>query len=441
MLGYVRLIKNAQERGPKNASPQRLSVKSPHPANMVRDILLVESYRSAMKVPITPALLLAAFSLVMSGCESVAESDGKLQDPGHSESHGDSHSEPHGEGGHHAIHKVIATSPLKKSVISTQQYVCQIHSCKHIEIRALEGGYLEEVRINEGQLVKKGELMFKILPTLYQARLDAEIAEANRIEIELQNAQNLLDRNIVSPQELQIKKAEFAKVRAQVALAEAELDFTKIKAPFDGIVDRQLVQLGSLIEEGEVLTTFSDNSLMWVYFNVPESRYLEYKRQLDLDQAAGNGEEHLQIELRLANGEIFQQLGTIGAIEADFDNTTGNIAFRADFPNPTGLLRNGQTGTILIHRTLEDAIVIPQRATFEILAKRYAYVIDKDNVVHQRDITIRAEQEDIFVIEEGLQEGDKIILEGIRQVRDGDTIDYEFQSPEKVLSNLKFHAE
>lgn len=407
-----------------------------------------------MKITTTVALALALLTLVItSGCESMAESHEEPHETAHSESHedshgdshgdahGDTHAESHGEGGHHAIHKIVATSPVRKDVISTQQYVCQIHSCKHIEIRALEGGYLEEVRINEGEMVKKGELMFKIVPTLYQAKLDSEIAEANRIEIELQNAQNLLDKNIVSPQELAIKKAELAKVKAKVALAEAELNFTNVRAPFEGIVDRQLAQLGSLVEEGEVLTTFSDNSVMWVYFNVPEARYLEYKRQLDLDKAAGNGEEHLQVELKLANSEIFPQPGKIGAIEADFNNTTGNIAFRADFANPTGLLRNGQTGTILIHRTLKDVIVIPQRATYEILAKQYAFVIDKDNIVRQRDIEIQSEQDDIFVIKKGLEEGDKIILEGIRQVRDGDHIEYEFQKPEDVLGNLKYHAE
>ncbi len=394
-----------------------------------------------MKATTTAALVLALFALVITGCESMAESHEEHHDAEHAESHSDSHAESHSEGGHHAPHKIIVTSPLKKDVISTQQYVCQIHSCKHIEIRALEGGYLEEVRINEGQQVQKGDLMFKIVPTLYQAKLDSEIAEANRIEIELKNAQNLLDKNIVSPQELAIKKAELAKVNAKVALAEAELNFTNVRAPFEGIVDRQLVQLGSLVEEGEVLTTFSDNSTMWVYFNVPEARYLEYKRQLDRDKASGNNEEHLQVELKLANSEIFPQPGKIGAIEADFNNTTGNIAFRADFANPTGLLRNGQTGTILIHRTLKDVLVIPQRATFEILAKRYAFVVDEDNVVRQRDITIQSEQDDIFVIKEGLQEGDKIILEGIRQVRDGDKIEFEFESPEDVLGNLKYHAE
>ncbi len=149
----------------------------------------------------------------------------------------------------------------------------------------------------------------------------------------------------------------------------------------------------------------------------------------------------LQIELVLANDSTFQQRGKIGAIEADFNNETGNIAFRADFPNPNGLLRHGQTGTVLIHRVLKNAIVIPQRATFEILAKRYAYVVGEDDVVHQREIVIQNEMDDIFVIEEGLEEGEKIVLEGIRQVRDGEKVEYEFRDPDEVLGHLKYQAE
>jgi len=331
---------------------------------------------------------------------------------------------------------ILVTSPLRKDVISTQPYVCQIHSCQHIEVRALEGGYLEKIAVKEGQAVKKGELMFKILPTLYQAKLDSEEAEVQRVQIEMENAEALLRKGYVSQPEIALKRADVAKAKAKLALARAELSFTNVVAPFDGIVDRQRNQLGSLIAEGDILTTLSDNSLMWVYFNVPEAQYLQYKAELDSNHA-----DHLQIELKLANGKIFPQQGKIGAIEADFNNTTGNISFRSDFPNPTGLLRNGQTGTILMHTALPNVVVIPQRATFEILAKRYAFVVGDDNVVHQRDITIQTAQDDIFVIEEGLKENDKIILEGIRQVRDGDKIEYEFRAPEEVLSNLKYHAE
>src|SRR4029077_17127884 len=182
-----------------------------------------------------------------------------------------------------------------------------------------------------------------------------------------------------------------------------------VKAPFDGIVDGLHHQQGSLIQEGEILTTLSDNSVMWVYFNVPEKQYLQY-------MASPNEEkENLKIELLLASGDKFDHLGKIGAIEADFNNETGNISFRADFPNPDHLLRHGQTGTVLISRVQKDSLVIPQRATFEILQKRYVFVIDNEGVAHQREIVPNDELDDLFVIKSGLSVDDKIVLEGIRQ--------------------------
>ncbi|MBV8233580.1 MAG: efflux RND transporter periplasmic adaptor subunit [Planctomycetaceae bacterium] len=341
----------------------------------------------------------------------------------------------HKEEPHQEHHKIVVTSPEAQAVIITQQYVCQIHSQRHINVRALEGGYLQEISVKEGQAVKKGDSMFKIVPTLYQAKLDAESAEARLAQLEFNNTKKLFEQKVVSQNEVQLLDAKLAKAQAKAKLAGAELNFTNVRAPFDGIVDRLHEQLGSLVKEGDILTTLSDNSLMWVYFNVPEARYLEYMADL------GKNKEIGQIELVLANGNKFQQFGKIGAIEAQFNNETGNIPFRADFPNPDGLLRHGQTGTVLIHRVLKDAIVIPQRATFEILDKRYAYVVGKDDVVHQREIVIQNEMDDIFVIKRGLGVDDRIVLEGIRQVRDGEKVEYEFSRPEVVIAGLKNRAE
>tara|TARA_R110002073_G_scaffold115759_5_gene253871 strand:+ start:6032 stop:7261 length:1230 start_codon:yes stop_codon:yes gene_type:complete len=352
-------------------------------------------------------------------------------------SHGEeSHQADHHEGHqteHHGEHKIVVTSPVAKDVVSTQQYVCQIHSWRHIEVRALEGGYLETIAIQEGQRVKQGELLFKILPTLYEARLESDMAEAQLAQIELQNTERLFEQNIVAQPEVALAKAKLAKAQAKVNLAQAELNFATIRAPFDGIVDKQHEQQGSLIEEGDVLTTLSDNSTMWAYFNVPEARYLQYEATPDKD--------NVKVELVLADGNKFPHAGTIGAIEADFNNETGNIAFRGDFPNPQHLLRHGQTGTVLLSRVVANAIVIPQRATFEILAKRYTFVVGDDGIAHQREIVVQSEQDDIYLIKDGLDVNEKIVLEGIRQVRDGEHVQYEFQAAEDVLDNLKYHAE
>lgn len=277
--------------------------------------------------------------------------------------------------------------------------------------------------------------MFTVMPVLYQARLEAELAEAHLAQLEYNFSKKLFEDKVVSQNEVALNLAKVKKTEAKVKQAQAELNFATVKAPFDGIVDRLQHQQGSLVEEGECLTTLSDNSVMWVYFNVPEARYLEYMAELRQNQ------DDLQVELVLADGSKFPQVGRIGAIEADFNNQTGNIPFRADFPNPDRLLRHGQTGNILIHRVVTDAIVIPQRATFEILNKRYVFVVDQDDVAHQREIAIENELEDIFVLKKGLNVDEKIVLEGVRQVRDGDKVEYDALHSDQVVANLKYHAE
>jgi membrane fusion protein (multidrug efflux system) len=335
----------------------------------------------------------------------------------------------------HEENKIVVTSPQAQDVIITQQYVCQIHSRRHIEVRALDEGYLEEIHVKEGQSVKQGEVMFKVVPVLYRAKYEAEKAEAKFAEVEFKNAKKLCEQKVVSDQEVALYEAKLAKAQAKVQLAEAELNFTIVKAPFDGIMDRLRQQQGSLVKKEEVLTTLSDNSVMWVYFNVPEARYLEYMG------SRGQDKESNQIELVLANGTKFPETGKIGAIEAQFNNETGNIPFRADFRNPDGLLRHGQTGNVLIHRSLKNAVVIPQRATFEVLDKRYVYVVGEDHVARQRLITVAHEKDDIFIIDKGLDVNDKIILEGIRQVTEGQHVEFEFRKPEEALANQKNHAE
>ena len=339
------------------------------------------------------------------------------------------------EEAHHEVHKITATSPMAKDVIITQEYVCQIHSQRHIDVRALDDGYLEAIPIKEGQSVRAGALMFQIVPVLYKAELAAEVAERDLAQLELGYTQTLADKQGVSQKEVQLYKAKLARSQAKVDLAQAKLNFAAVKAPFDGIIDRLKEQQGSLVKEGDKLTELSDNSLMWVYFNVTEKRYLEYMAE------TGQNKQSPDIELMLANHAKFPQIGKIGAIEANFNNETGNIAFRADFANPDGLLRHGQTGTVLINRTLKGAIVIPQRATFENLAKRYVYVIDKDDKVHQREIVIEHELDDVFVVGKELDVNEKIVLEGIRQVREGEKVEFDFRPPTEVMANQKNRAE
>jgi membrane fusion protein (multidrug efflux system) len=328
----------------------------------------------------------------------------------------------------------LVTSPISMDTSFIKEYVCQIHSINHIEVRAMEKGYLQKIFVDEGQFVHRGQRLFQILPTLYEAEYQKAQAEINFAKIEYENTKQLADSNIVAPNELAMIMAKLDKAKAELALAQAHLQFTDIRAPFDGIIDRLHVRIGSLVDEGELLTSLSDNSQMWVYFNVPEVEYLDYKENVASDST-------LRVNLIMANGKLFKHPGVVETIQADFNNETGNIAFRATFRNPEGLLRHGETGNIELRVPLENALIIPQKATFEILEKKYVFVIDKDNSVKTREITVSAEMEDLYAVTNGLDGSEKILLEGLRKVKENDLIKFEYQEPAVVMANLKVYAE
>jgi membrane fusion protein (multidrug efflux system) len=330
--------------------------------------------------------------------------------------------------------KYLVTSPLKADTTVTKDYVCQIRAIRHIEMRAQQRGYIQNIYVDEGQSVREGQVMFQIMPKLYEAELQKAQAEASFVGIEYKNTKRLADSNVVAPNELAMVNAKLDKAKAEVALAQVHLGFTKIKAPFTGIMDHFQVRLGSLVDEGDLLTTLSDNSKMWVYFNVPEAEYLDYKaKQTDTRK--------MQVKLRMANNELFDHPGVVETIEADFDNETGNIAFRATFPNPKGLLRHGETGNIEMTIPLRNALIIPQKATFEILEKKYVYVVGADNKVHSREVSVAAEMPDLYVIGNGLKDGERFLLEGIRKVKDGDKIQFQYEGPQSVIPKLRVYAE
>ncbi|PQJ12253.1 efflux RND transporter periplasmic adaptor subunit [Flavipsychrobacter stenotrophus] len=329
--------------------------------------------------------------------------------------------------------KLLVTSPLKMDTTLVKEYVCQIRSISHIELRAQERGYLQKIFVDEGQFVKKGQLLFQIMPKLYEAELQKAQAEARFAEIEYQNTKKLADDNVVAPNELAMAKAKLDKAKADISLSQVHLQFTEIRAPFDGIIDRFMVRQGSLVGEGDLLTTLSDNSKMWVYFNVPEAEYLDYKTDPRKDTT--------KVSLVMANNEVFEYPGVVGTIEADFNNETGNLPFRATFPNPKGLLSHGETGNIRMLVPLKNAMIIPQKATFEVLDKKYVYVVDKDNRVKSREITIGADMEDLYAVSAGIAETDKILLEGIRKVKNNDKISFDYQNPRLVMSQLKLPSE
>lgn len=328
----------------------------------------------------------------------------------------------------------VVTNPVMIDTSFTKQYVAQIRSIRNIEIRAQEKGFLQNIYVDEGQFVKAGQVLFRIMPKAYEAELYGAQAEEKAAEIDFTNARTLAGKNIVSKNEQALAQAKLDKAKAEVALAKLHLSFTEIKAPFDGTIDRIPKKLGSLIDDGELLTSLSDNSQMFAYFNVSEPEYLDYETNV-------KGRAQTKVGLLLANGSTFKEKGNVEVIESEFDNETGNIAFRARFPNPAKLLRHGETGKVLMESPLPNVIVIPQKATYEIQDKKYVFVVDKNNVVSSREITIKGEVPDLYMIESGITVNDKILLEGVQKVKENDKIHFDYKSPKEVIAHLRLKAE
>jgi membrane fusion protein (multidrug efflux system) len=323
---------------------------------------------------------------------------------------------------------------MRKDTETIKSFVAQVRSIQHIELRALEKGYLQGIFVDEGRYVEKGAKLFQLMPMLYQAEVQKANAEAELSQIEMKNTKLLADKGVVSPNELALSKAKLDKAKAQLSLAAAHRSLTEIRAPFSGLVGRFQVRMGSLVNEGDLLTTLSDNSSVWVYFNVSEAEYLDYKSRQGGDNSA-------PVKLLMANGEVFDQEGKVETIEADFNNETGNLAFRATFPNPKGLLRHGETGKVLMSVLLKNALLVPQKATFDVLDRKFVFVLDEKGVVRSRPITVSAELPQVYVVGSGLSEGDRILVDGLRKVRDGASIEADYRAPADVFSHLEVPAE
>lgn len=332
---------------------------------------------------------------------------------------------------HHTETATYAVSlPISQDTTINKEYIAQIRAHQHLEIRALDEGYLQKIYVDEGQFVRKGQLLFQLLPIVYLAEKQKAQAELSRVEIEYQNTKTLADSNIVSKNELALAKANLDKAKAELMLADAHLQFTQIKAPFDGIVGRfNEVRQGSLLEEGALLTTLSDNSKMWVYFNVPEAFYLGFIRKHDLRK------EKEKVQLELADGGLYESAGIIETIESDFNNETGNISFRATFQNPKAILRHGQTGKILMPLHLPNVLLIPQKATFEVLDKKFVFVV-KNGTIDARQISIDNEMPHLYEVTEGLTDKDTVLMDGLRKVKKGDRIDPKFIRQAEIIREL-----
>lgn len=337
----------------------------------------------------------------------------------------------------------ITTQAIALDTVFAREFVAEIQSMQHVEIRSRINGFLEKIHADEGAEVKAGQLLFSLGNRAYkealrkaQAMRQSAEAEAKMAEMDLANTRLLAEKKIVSQTELNMATAKLeaalAKIeeaKAEVSAAELTLSFSEIRAPFSGILNREPLKVGSMIEEGDLLTTLSSNHDVFTYFNVSEKEYLEWMHRKD-DQWKKN------LSLILADGRLHQHKGVIETAETVVDKATGSIAFRARFPNPGHLLKHGASGKVLVYESLKNALVVPQKSTFDVQDKTYVFVVDEEGTIRRRAIQTQLRLGHLYVVESGLSTEDQLIYEGVQLLKEGQKVQTQLMPMRQIIPTL-----
>ena len=323
------------------------------------------------------------------------------------------------------------------------EYVSEINARQYIEVRARVKGFLESINVDEGKYVPKGTVMFNISDAEYtaslarmQAVLKNVVAEKKALELDMERVKMLVDSNVISNTELKILKAKVESLNARIeeeqsniTHAEVTLSYTKIRAPYDGIINRIPLKVGSLVDEGTLLTSLSDNSEVFAYFKVSEREYLDYIVHRD------DTTRKRYVDLILADGSLHPFKGRVETIEGEMDPSTGSIAFRARFPNPNRILKHGASGKVRLTRYISNRILIPQKATFDIQDKHFVFVVDSNNRVFMKSFMPQQRISHFYVMESGLSLNETILYEGNQNVRDSMEITPRFVPMREILDH------
>jgi RND family efflux transporter MFP subunit len=335
--------------------------------------------------------------------------------------------------------EVEVTNVLQKDVPIYSEWVGTTDGLVNAKIRAQVTGYLAKQDYKEGSQVKKGDLLFEIDPRPFKAALDqaeAQLAQAKaklgKTELDVKRYTPLARESAISQQELDdaiqanlAAKAGVESAQATVEQARLNLSFTRITSPIDGIAGTANAQIGDLVGPSQIgeLTTVSTVNPIKVYFPISEQEYMEAARDMAKAGRSLNEPAKTDLELILADGSVFPQKGTFSFAERQVDVKTGTIRVAALFPNPGDILRPGQFARVrALRQVKKDALLIPQRAVTELQGKFLVAVVGADNKVSIRPVKAANRVDSLWVIDEGLKPGDRVVVEGVQKVKEGQAV-------------------
>ena len=300
----------------------------------------------------------------------------------------------------------------------------QIQSESAIDIYPRATGYVQKIYVQEGDNVKKGSPILKISDADYLQTVNSAKAAFDNAQLEVTKLNPLVEKGIISPLQLKTAQSNVKAAEAAYENATINLGYTLIKSPVSGVIGRISLREGSLLTAGIAtpITSVASSGDVFAYFSFDEKFLLQFSDST----AGGNLKQKVSklppVELALANGQIYEHKGKVELGSSLIDPATGSLQMKGVFPNPDAILRSGSTGTIRIPTFYKNSILVPQKATYDVQDKKMIFTVDSANIVHATNIKVLNNTSDTFIVT-GLNEGDKIVLDGIGKVKDGDKIE------------------
>ena len=306
-----------------------------------------------------------------------------------------------------------------KTVTAYTVYPASIEGVVNSEVRAKISGYITDVLVDEGQKVSKGQTLFRLETQTLNQDAAAAKANVNAAQVEVDKLKPLVNKNIISNVQLETAKAKLQQAQSGYNSIAANIDYGTIKSPVDGYVGAIRLRKGALVSPSstEPLTTVSDISKVYAFFSLNEKDYLDFMQNSEGEGLSEKIKNLPKVALVLANGSVYGEKGTIETINSQVNPNTGSVTYRAIFDNPSRLLSNGNSGKIKIPKTYTNVLVVPKESTYEQQGSSYVYQVGRDSTAVAKRLVIRDEIDNLYVISEGINEGDTIVAKGAAMMK------------------------
>lgn len=302
-----------------------------------------------------------------------------------------------------------------------QEYTARIEGQQNVEIRSKVNGFIEKIYVDEGQVVKKGQILFKLETQSLNQDGSAAKAMVQAAQVEVDRLKPLVERQIISSVQLETAKAKLAQAKSAYGSIAANIGYGTIYSPVNGVVGSLPYKAGSLVNPNSEmpLTTVSDTKNVRAYFTMNEKQLLFFNKTFNGATTTEKLKSVPEVSLLLVDNSEYDQKGKITAINGLMNATTGTTEFRAEFTNPQGILRSGSSGVVRLPIVSKDVVLVPQNAVFEVQGKQIVYVVGKDNKVKATIIETNGTSDLNYIVTSGITNGDVVVIEGTSKLREG----------------------